>query len=151
MIFNSCIIHENTNGVLCDHNLVAPPPPTLVVSNRPEDQPAQSLTLFEKCSLFSNKKAGLLVKSILTHLYLSETTIYENKEAALYVTNMPDLNYVNLKDESNGRIGELIRGFVGGPYGTLDKTDIHAILPKSQQIRRNNNSVVNSGSKCTIF
>jgi hypothetical protein len=73
---------------------------------------------------------------------LSETTIYENKEAALYIMNAQDVRYLNLKDESSGRIGELIRGFVGGPWGTLEKQDIHASASKRKSPEK---------KKCTIF
>eukprot|EP01017_Pseudomicrothorax_dubius_P009920 TRINITY_DN13472_c0_g1_i2.p1 TRINITY_DN13472_c0_g1~~TRINITY_DN13472_c0_g1_i2.p1 ORF type:complete len:145 (-),score=16.48 TRINITY_DN13472_c0_g1_i2:113-547(-) len=123
IIFNSCSIYENTNGVVCNHEQTGP-------GRAPEGRSAtgmprfEALVLFEKSSIFQSKKHGIWIFRSVCKIYLSETSIYENKEAAVYLESREAGTSLVFKELKNNRINDFVKGFIGGQFGALDKASL---------------------------
>ena len=126
IILNSCSIHENTNGIYIKQPSLSPSERGLdtstshiQVTDPSCDPSALSSIMLDKCSVFQNELSGIHMKGISVKTYLKETTIYENRNYAIFIQNETDKDNIIFRNGEKGKVRDYISGYVGGSWGVL--------------------------------
>lgn len=117
IIISKSYLYENLNGIYIDENNINSQKIDLILEKK--NIKTVSTISFEKCSIFQNKRSGVIIECLLTETFISETIIKDNGYQAVVLANQKDKKLIKFKDLELGRLREYVQGFIGGSWGEL--------------------------------
>ena len=136
IIFNSCQLSENTNGMYIKQIQVEDfKKPEANAASLDDSNQLGSIVL-ERCSVLHNTSSGIYLRNMTNKMYIKATAIYGNKNYAIYIQNQEEADHLVLTQEGKEKVRDYISGFIGGSWGLL---------------HGQNSSTACHNSNCSIF